>query len=78
MHFYYVINFRHYTQAYMYLEEIRVVDSNCLEVKTIAGFINYKMCRLMFKLNVPRDSITQFKNHMEKFKVRFYFLSTEI
>ena len=62
--------YRHYTQSYLYLDEIRVVDTNCLEIKTIAGFINYKMCRLMFKLNVPRDSITQFKNHMEKFKDR--------
>ena len=27
----------------------------------------------MFKLNVPRDSITQFKTHIEKFKMRFGF-----
>jgi trafficking protein particle complex subunit 11 len=39
-------------------------------MKTIAGFINYKICRLMFKLNLPRDSITQFKAHIEKYKTR--------
>lgn len=65
--------FRHYSQAYSALDDIRIVDTNCLEIKTVAGFINYKICKLMFKLNVPRDSITQFKTHIEKFKMRFGF-----
>ncbi|CAO1400963.1 unnamed protein product [Diamesa tonsa] len=64
---------KHYSQAYSALDDIRIVDTNCLEIKTIAGFINYKICKLMFKLNVPRDSITQFKTHIEKFKMRFGF-----
>lgn len=64
---------RYYTQAYANLEDIRVVDTNCLEIKTVAGFINYKMCKLMFKLNLPRDSITQFKAHIEKYKARTGF-----
>lgn len=55
------------------MENIRVVDTNCLEIKTIAGFINYKICRSMFKLNLPRDSITQFKAHIEKYKARTGF-----
>lgn len=50
-----------------------MVDTNCLEIKTVAGFINYKMCKLMFKLNLPRDSITQFKAHIEKYKSRTGF-----
>lgn len=65
--------FRHYSQAYINIDEIRIVDTNCLEIKTVAGFINFKMCKLMFKLNVPRDSITQFKNHIEKYKSRTGF-----
>jgi hypothetical protein len=64
---------KHYSQAYIYIDEVRIIDTNCLEIKTIAGFINYKMCKLMFKLNVPRDSITQFKNHIEKYKSRTGF-----
>ncbi|XP_070496804.1 trafficking protein particle complex subunit 11 isoform X1 [Chironomus tepperi] len=64
---------KHYTQAYANLENIRVVDTNCLEIKTVAGFISYKICRLMFKLNLPRDSITQFKAHIEKYKSRTGF-----
>lgn len=63
-------HFRHYIQAYQYLDEIRIVDTNCLEIKTVAGFFNYKICKLMFKLNVPRDSITNFKNHIDKYKSR--------
>lgn len=31
------------------------------------------MCKLMFKLNLPRDSITQFKAHIEKYKSRTGF-----
>lgn len=63
-------HYRHYIQAYQYLDEIRIVDTNCLEIKTVAGFFNYKICKLMFKLNVPRDSITNFKNHIDKYKSR--------
>lgn len=65
--------YRHYSQAYVNLEEIRVVDTNCLEMKTISGFLNYKMCKLMFRLNAPRDAITQFKSHIERFKTRTGF-----
>lgn len=44
-----------------------------MEIKTVAGFINFKMCKLMFKLNLPRDAITQFKAHIEKYKARTGF-----
>uniref|UniRef100_A0A1B0BI35 Trafficking protein particle complex subunit 11 n=1 Tax=Glossina palpalis gambiensis TaxID=67801 RepID=A0A1B0BI35_9MUSC len=61
---------KHYTQSYATLDEIRITDANCLEIKTIAGFLNYKICRLMFKLKVPRDSINHFMSHIEKYKNR--------
>lgn len=63
---------RNYSQAYAQLDEIRVVDTNCLEVKTIAGFLNYKICRLMFR-STPRDSIVHFKTHVERFRGRTGF-----
>lgn len=28
------------------------------------------MCKLLFKSNLPKDSITQFKNHIDKYKHR--------
>jgi len=34
---------RHYKQAYKDLVDIRLVDANLLEAKTVAGFINYKV-----------------------------------
>lgn len=34
--------YRHYKQAYILLAELRATDPNLLEVKTIAGIINYK------------------------------------
>ncbi|XP_054735288.1 trafficking protein particle complex subunit 11 [Anastrepha obliqua] len=64
---------KHYTQAYATLDEIRITDANCLEMKTIAGFLNYKLCRLMFKLKVPRDAINHFISHIEKYKNRVGF-----
>lgn len=54
----------------MNLDEIRVVDTNCLEIKIVAGFINFKMCKLMFKVGQPREAITQFKNHIDKYRDR--------
>lgn len=44
-----------------------------MEIKTVAGFLNYKICKLMFKLNMPRDAITHFKTHIEKYKSRAGF-----
>lgn len=67
---YLIISFRHYTQAYTNLDEIRIVETNCLEIKTVAGFINYKICRLMFKTGQPREAITHFKNHIDKYRDR--------
>uniref|UniRef100_A0A182Q4N5 Trafficking protein particle complex subunit 11 n=1 Tax=Anopheles farauti TaxID=69004 RepID=A0A182Q4N5_9DIPT len=59
---------RHYRQTYTFLDDVRIVDPNCLELKTIAGFVNYKMCKLFFRLNAPKDSISQFKNHIHKYR----------
>lgn len=52
------------------MEEIRIVDTNCLEIKVVAGFLSYKICKLMFNINSPRDAITQFRTHIEKYKNR--------
>uniref|UniRef100_A0AAG5D5Q5 Trafficking protein particle complex subunit 11 n=1 Tax=Anopheles atroparvus TaxID=41427 RepID=A0AAG5D5Q5_ANOAO len=64
---------RHYRQTYTFLDDLRIVDTNCLEIKTIAGFVNYKMCKLFFRLNAPKDSISQFKNHINKYAPRAGF-----
>ncbi|XP_053673204.1 trafficking protein particle complex subunit 11 [Anopheles nili] len=64
---------RHYRQTYTFLDDVRIVDTNCLELKTIAGFVNYKMCKLFFRLNAPKDSISQFKNHINKYRQRAGF-----
>ncbi|XP_050304839.1 trafficking protein particle complex subunit 11 [Anthonomus grandis grandis] len=64
---------KHYTVAYNNLLEIRIVDPNAFEIRTVAGFINYKICTLLFNLNLPRDAISQFKGHIDKFKNRTGF-----
>jgi len=48
--------------------EVRATDTNIVEVKTVAGFINYKICKIAFQLNLPRDAIAQFRKHMDIFK----------
>ncbi|XP_069136567.1 trafficking protein particle complex subunit 11-like [Argopecten irradians] len=59
---------KHYKQAYGHLLELRMHDTNLLEIKSIAGFINYKICRLSFQHNAPLDSIAQFRKHIDFFK----------
>ena len=33
-----------------------------------AGFISYKICKLAFKLNLPKDALSQFRKHMDIFQ----------
>ncbi len=62
--------FRHYKQAYGHALDLRMHDTNLLEIKTISGFINYKICRLSFQHNAPLDAIAQFRKHIDFFKNR--------
>ncbi|CAH8468192.1 unnamed protein product [Heterobilharzia americana] len=57
---------KHYQQAYNHLTELRMLDAHMLEVKTVAGFINYKICRLAFQNNAS-DAISQFRRHINFF-----------
>ena len=59
---------RHYKQAYEHIKELRMYDSHMLEIKTIAGFVNYKICRISFQQSTPRDAIAQFRQHVDLFK----------
>lgn len=61
---------KHYVHAYNNLAETRIVDTNVNEVRTVAGYINYKLCKLLFALNLPRDAIAQLKSHVERYKSR--------
>ena len=61
---------KHYKQAYGHVLDLRMHDTNLLEIKTNAGFINYKICRLSFQHNAPLDAIAQFRRHIDFFKNR--------
>ncbi|XP_063366704.1 trafficking protein particle complex subunit 11 [Cydia amplana] len=61
---------KHYLHAYNNLLETRAVDTNMHEVRTVAGYINYKLCKLLFALNMARDAIAQLKTHIERYKNR--------
>lgn len=51
--------------------EIRQSTSNIFEIKSVASLLNYKICRLCFYLNNPKDAISYFKNHIEIFQNKF-------
>lgn len=56
---------KHYRTAYNLVHELRAHETNMLEIKTMAGFINYKICRLCFQHNTPLDAIAQFRKHID-------------
>ncbi|KAL0973941.1 hypothetical protein UPYG_G00213240 [Umbra pygmaea] len=59
---------KYYRTAYGLVHELRAHETNVLEIKTMAGFINYKICRLCFQHNTPLDAIAQFRKHIDQCK----------
>ena len=60
--------YKSYTSAYLLLLESRLTEHNSCELRSVAGILNYKICKLAFKLNLPRDAITQFRKHLEQWR----------
>eukprot|EP00090_Calanus_glacialis_P046275 TRINITY_DN9003_c0_g1_i1.p1 TRINITY_DN9003_c0_g1~~TRINITY_DN9003_c0_g1_i1.p1 ORF type:complete len:1113 (-),score=443.03 TRINITY_DN9003_c0_g1_i1:88-3426(-) len=60
--------YKSYTASYQLLLESRLTEHNTAEIRTVAGIINYKICRLAFRLNLPRDAITQFRKHLDQWR----------
>ncbi|OQV19551.1 Trafficking protein particle complex subunit 11 [Hypsibius exemplaris] len=58
---------KHYQQAYLNLQQIR--QDGGFEVKTVAMIIMYRICRLSFRLACPVDAISNFRKHLEVFRV---------
>ncbi|XP_042226153.1 trafficking protein particle complex subunit 11-like [Homarus americanus] len=61
---------KHYAQCYHHLLDLRSTDTNLHEIRIVAAVINYKICRLDFALNLPRDAIAQFRRHIDQFRQR--------
>ncbi|KAK5622436.1 Trafficking protein particle complex subunit 11, partial [Crenichthys baileyi] len=55
----------YYRAAHSLVHELRAHETNMLEIKTMAGFISYKICRLCFQHNTPLDAIAQFRKHID-------------
>lgn len=45
-----------------------MTDANINEIKIVASFIAYKLCKIYFALNQPRDAISQFNTHIDRFR----------
>lgn len=61
---------KHYAQCYHLLLDLRSTDTNLHEIRIVAAVVNYKICRLDFALNLPRDAIGQFRRHIDVFRQR--------
>ena len=48
--------------------EVRISNTNLFEIKTVAGFINFKICKISFLGISHSISISQFRKHLEMFK----------
>ena len=59
---------KNYSQAYHHLVELRSTDTNLHEIRIVSSVINYKICKLDFLLNLPRDAIAQFRRHIDMFR----------
>lgn len=64
----YGIVFRHYSFAYTNLLDIQITETNLNEIKFVAFLITYKLCKINFALTQPRDAISQFNAHIDKFR----------
>lgn len=42
--------------------------ANLVEIRSIADFLNFKLCQLQFSLNHAREAITQFRKFIDTFK----------
>ena len=60
--------YKSYTAAYLLLLESRLTEHNSCELRCVAGILSYKICKLAFRLNLPRDAITQLKKHLEQWR----------
>jgi hypothetical protein len=56
-----------YLSAYNLLLEFKATEHNASEIRSVAGFISYRLCRLGFRLNMGREAIAQFRKHMDNF-----------
>ncbi|XP_037090816.1 LOW QUALITY PROTEIN: trafficking protein particle complex subunit 11-like [Pollicipes pollicipes] len=59
-----------YQQAYSHLLELRTTDLTLCEIKVVAAMLSFKVCRLAFRQNLPRDAIAHFRRHVELFRPR--------
>ncbi len=57
-----------YNLAYTHiLETMYLSEDRIMEFKLIAGFVNYKICRLYFDSDEPLSAISQLRKHIDRF-----------
>ena len=62
---------KHYNQCYQLIKDLRSYETNNLEIKLVAGLVNYKICHLSFMNSEPLEAINHFKKHISEYKSRF-------
>ncbi len=51
------------------MENMVLSDDRIMEFKMVAGFMNYKICRLCFENDEAMNAIAQFRKHIDRFSV---------
>ena len=61
---------KNYTEAYRHLREMYKIFTGvfAMEAKTIAEFLNYKLCATLLRLKRRGEAIAQFKQHLRMYK----------
>ncbi|KAF0310304.1 Trafficking protein particle complex subunit 11 [Amphibalanus amphitrite] len=62
--------YKAYQQGYAHLLELPTTDLTLCELKVVAAMLSFKVCRLAFRQNLPRDAIAHFRRHVELFRAR--------
>ena len=60
--------YKAYSAAYQLLGESKLTEQSASEARLVAGLLSFKVCRLAFKLNLPRDAVQQFRQLGEQWR----------
>ncbi|ELR24645.1 uncharacterized protein ACA1_172710, partial [Acanthamoeba castellanii str. Neff] len=59
---------RHYLDGYINLANFAVERQRVMEIKTVAEYIHFKLCKLYFSTNSINDAVAQLERHIKTFR----------
>lgn len=61
---------KYYQSSYSFLKQLHFTPTGAyaLEIKAVAGLLNYKICSKIMKLKGPAEAVEQFQSHLDSFQ----------